>query len=101
MKKLIREAGAAGAVTTVVAAALLATGGSAAAATPGPAGHGAAGTAAVHAGRRMPCHRGPDQRIDPWVAGQLAWFVPGARHRLAAYDPWVKDQLTRFASSSC
>ncbi|MEU2711377.1 hypothetical protein [Streptomyces sp. NPDC007205] len=100
MKKLIRKAGAAGVVTAVVAGALLATGGSAAAATPGPEGH-AAGTAAVHAGQRTPCRRGPDQRIDPWVAGQLAWFVPGARHRLAVYDPWIKDQLARFASSSC
>ncbi|MEU8032386.1 hypothetical protein AB0C13_27740 [Streptomyces sp. NPDC049099] len=99
MKRLIRKAGAAGAVTTVVAGALLATGGSAAA-TPGPAGH-AAGTAAVHADRRTPCRSGPGQRIDPWVAGQVAWSVPGARHRLAVYDPWIKDQLARFASFSC
>lgn len=100
MRKLIRNGGAAGAATMVVAGVLLATGGSAAAA-PRPTGHGAAGTAAVHAGPRTPCRRAPGQRIDPWVAGQLAWFDPAARHRLAVYDPWVKDQLARFASPSC
>ncbi|MER6028803.1 hypothetical protein [Streptomyces sp. NPDC001851] len=101
MKKLIRKASAAGVVTTVVAGALLTTGGGAAAATSGPEGHAATGSAAVHAGPHTPCRRGPGQRTDPWVAGQLAWFVPGARHRLAVYDPWIKDQLARFASSSC
>jgi hypothetical protein len=28
---------------------------------------------------------------------QLRRFDPAAAQRLAVYDPWVKDQLTRFA----
>ncbi|MFF7238988.1 hypothetical protein [Streptomyces collinus] len=96
MSKLIRRCAVTGASAVAAAGALLAVGGPASAATPLPASPGSAATAAAD----HPASRPPDghSRVDPWVAGQVAWFDPAAARRLAIYDPWVKDQLARFTS---
>ncbi|MFI9809995.1 hypothetical protein ACIHEJ_37820 [Streptomyces sp. NPDC052301] len=67
----------------------MAGGSSAMAATPGTAEHhqvlSATAPAESHGTARQPA--------DPWIAGQLAAFNPSAAHRLAIFDPWIKDQL--------
>ncbi|MEU6773746.1 hypothetical protein [Streptomyces sp. NPDC046759] len=101
MQKLTRNAGATGLATAMVAAALLASGTSAAATTPSDAGHTATRATAAHSSQNQYRHTGHRRCMDPWVAGQVATFDPVARHRLAVYDPWVKDQLTRFVAPAC
>ncbi|MFJ8542473.1 hypothetical protein ACIRFH_10745 [Streptomyces sp. NPDC093586] len=96
MNKLVQHVTTTGLAAVAVGGVLLAGGEPAMAAPPqhsGHSGHPAAVTAERHPARRPASH----QRVDPWVMGQLRMFDPAAAHRLAVYDPWVKDQLTRFA----
>lgn len=99
MTKLMRRVAATGVSAVVLGGALLAGGGPAAAAgarAAEPAEHTARPPVA-DTSLRASEHRTGHRHVDPWVAGQLAWFCPQAAKRLAVYDPWVKDQLALFA----
>jgi hypothetical protein len=100
MKKLMRRIATAGASAVVVGGALFATGGSAMAATPQTPVHASARTTAVNTGHRCSQYRTAHQRINPWVADQVAMFDPSAAKRLAMFDPWIKDQLALFAPAA-
>ncbi|MER6358496.1 hypothetical protein ABT186_43645 [Streptomyces sp. NPDC001634] len=98
MKKLMRHIATMGLCAAVAGGAVFATGASAMAATPQAPGHFRVRT--VGTGHGCSQHRTAHQRMDPWIAGQLAMFYPEAARRLAVFDPWVKDQLSLFAPAT-
>ncbi|PZH06816.1 hypothetical protein C1I97_18040 [Streptomyces sp. NTH33] len=100
MKKLMRHIATTGVSAAVVGGVLLAGGGPAAAADSRAAGHTAARTPVADTAHHVSEHRAGRPHVDPWVAGQLAWFYPSAAKRLAVYDPWVKDQLALVTPSA-
>ncbi|MFE9173776.1 hypothetical protein ACFYNZ_30690 [Streptomyces kebangsaanensis] len=97
MKKPMRCVAATGVSAVVLGGALLAGGGPAAAAGARAAEHTDARPPVADSSLRVAEHRTGHRHVDPWVAGQLAWFCPQAAKRLAVHDPWVKDQLALFA----
>ncbi|MET9143965.1 hypothetical protein ACFUCQ_03985 [Streptomyces sp. NPDC057197] len=95
MNKPMRRLVTTGIAAVAASGAFMAGAGSAAAATSQPAGcPGPAPVTTAHAAAQRSA---PHRHIDRWVLDQLRLFDPAAAHRLAIYDPWVKDQLAQFA----
>ncbi|MET8957788.1 hypothetical protein ACWEQN_47545 [Streptomyces sp. NPDC004129] len=96
--KLTRWIASAGVCAAIAGAIVVAGGGSAMAATP-RAGEHRAEHRALSATAAVESHGTARQPTDPWIAGQLAAFYPSAAHRLAVFDPWIKDQLALSCAS--
>ncbi|QTD96568.1 hypothetical protein [Streptomyces cyanogenus] len=96
---LTRRTAFAGVTALIAAGAALAGGGSAVAVAPQGSEHPVVRSTAVETGQGTDGRRTAHRPTDPWIADQVAMFLPPSSGTATVFDPWVKDQIALFRST--